>query len=114
MMVRFPSASKPSTRPRICSLSGPIITLPPSVTTTAPGAISLWLISIIMRRSSVRRLRASPPLRQNRVNILSFLLVALTYIYNPERTPFPAAHIYLSGTEVGAMVPKLNGMESRR
>jgi len=41
----------------------------------------------------------------------SIQILALTYIYNPEGTSLRAAHIYLGGKDVGAMVPsaELNG-----
>jgi hypothetical protein len=53
----------------------------------------------------------APPLSAQPVNNFSFRPFALTYIYNPERTSFHAAHIYQSGTEVGAMVPHAEANE---
>src|SRR5450631_1770933 len=55
IMMRFASRRTSLTQVGICSLSGPIITLPAIVTTTISGAISLWLISINTKPPIVRR-----------------------------------------------------------
>src|SRR5438477_12843971 len=95
-MVRFPSRRRSSTSVTICSLSVPIITLPATLTTTAPGATSLWLISIA--EGSVY------PEPCMDVKFFSSQGLSFTEIYNRDWTPFSAEHIYQSGRRLDTMI----------
>ena len=58
-MILAPRRIRLSTRLTILALSGPIISLPDRVTTAVAGAISVWLISVNIEATSVRRMQGT-------------------------------------------------------